>query len=260
MIRTWSAFCNPPTLTAKRSLVKFIVAGGLNMFANWKQIQTAAVESDQLGYWGFVLPDHYMWGPERGGDSTLATWTALSYLAARIEKIRLGTLVTPIPFRPPGILAKNVSTLDLLSSGRTILGVGAGWSQTEFEGYSTWDDPKTRVDKTEEGVKLILKLWQEKRVDHAGKYYQAKGAVLDPKPVQKPHPPLLFGGVGLRMLKMAGRYGDICFIAPLTQIPLRKAKEIALQEARRKGRQSSLAFAMGTPRGPEKFDPKQAEE
>ncbi len=201
-----------------------------------------------------------MWGENRGGDSTLETWTALTYLAARTEKVKLGTLVTPIPFRQPGMLAKSVSTLDLLSSGRTILGVGAGWSQTEFEGYSTWDDPKTRVDKTSEGVQLIIRLWQEKRVDHVGKYYHAKGAVLDPKPLQKPHPPLLFGGVGDRMLRMAGRYGDICFIAPWTQIPFGKAKEIVLQEARKRGRQSSVAFAMGTPRGPERFDLKQSEE
>jgi len=240
--------------------LRFILSGLGNWSPSWKLIEQAVPLADKLGFWGAVLPDHYMWGENRGGDSTLETWISLSYLAARTEKIKLGTLVTPIPFRPPGILAKNVSTLDLLSSGRTILGVGAGWSQTEFEGYSAWDDPKTRVDKTEEGVKLILKLWQEKRVDHSGKYYQAKGAVLEPKPVQKPHPPLLFGGVGLRMLKMAGRYGDICFIAPWTQVPFGKAKEIVLQEARRKGRQSSLAFAMGTPRSPEKFDPKEAEE
>ncbi len=70
----------------------------------------------------------------------------------------LGTLVTPIPFRPPGILAKMVATLDAISSGRAILGVGAGWSQTEFQGYSEWNDAKTRVDKTERGVQLILKL------------------------------------------------------------------------------------------------------
>src|SRR6267378_6850876 len=68
------------------------------MLANWKQIQIAAVESDQLGYWGFVLPDHYMWGADRGGNSTFESWTALTYLAAKTEKIRLGTLVTPIPF------------------------------------------------------------------------------------------------------------------------------------------------------------------
>ena len=240
--------------------MRFILSGLGNWSESWKLIDQAVPLADQLGFWGVVLPDHYMWGENRGGDSTLETWIALTYLAAKTERIKLGTLVTPIPFRPPGMLAKNVSTLDLLSSGRSVLGVVAGWSQTEFEGYSAWDDAKTRVDKTEEGVQLILKLWQDKRVDHAGKYYRAKGAVLDPKPLQKPHPPLMFGGVGLRMLRMAGRYGDICFIAPWTQIPFGKAKEIVLQEARKKGRQGSIAFAAGTPRGPEKFDIKQSEE
>ncbi len=140
------------------------------MFANWKQVQTAAVEADQLGFWGFVLPDHYMWGADRGGNSTFETWTALTYLAAKTEKIRLGTLVTPIPFRPPGMLAKTVSTLDLLSNGRTILGVGAGWSQTEFEGYSEWNSNRIRVDKTREGLDLILKLWTQEEVDFKGKF------------------------------------------------------------------------------------------
>ena len=100
-----------------------------------------------LGFWGFVMPDHYMWGEDRGGNSTLETWIVLTYLAARTEKIRLGTVVTPIPFRPPGMLAKELSTLDILSNGRVVLGVGAGWSQTEFEGYSKWDDAKIKSRK-----------------------------------------------------------------------------------------------------------------
>ncbi len=231
-----------------------------NWAESWKLIEQAVPLADQLGFHAAVLPDHYMWGENRGGNSTLESWTALSFLAARTEKIKLGTLVTPIPFRPPGLLAKTVATTDLLSNGRSLLGVGAGWSQTEFEGYATWDNPKIRVDKTQEGLKLILSLWQERRVNHNGKYYHAKDAVLEPKPVQKPHPPLLFGGVGTRMLRMAGRYGDICFIAPWTQIPFGKAREIVLQEARKTGRQSGLAFAMGTPRPPEKFDLKQSEQ
>ncbi len=199
------------------------------------------------------MPDHYMWGEPFGRgieqpDSTLDTWVALSYLAAKTNKVKLGTLVTPIPFRHPGILAKMVSTLDLLSSGRTVLGVGAGWSQVEFEGYSEWNDSKTRVDKTEEGVRLILKLWQEKRVDFHGKYYKTNGAILEPKPVQKPHPPLLFGGQGTRMLRLAGRYGDICFIRPSTQLPFDKAKAIVSQEALKVKRQVGPAYAAGSPR------------
>jgi len=240
--------------------VKFIVAGGLNTFPNWKQIQTAAVESDQLGYWGFVLPDHYMWGPERGGDSTFETWTALTYLAAKTEKIRLGTLVTPIPFRPPGMLAKTVSTLDLLSNGRTILGVGAGWSQTEFEGYSEWNSNKIRVDKTREGVDLILKLWTQEKVDFKGKFYHAKGAVLDPKPLQKPHPPLLFAGIGPRMLRTAGEYADICMIPAFPNVDNAKSRKIVMGEAHRRQRSGKISMAdmAPFPRSPEsKYDRKE---
>src|SRR2546425_12679929 len=99
-----------------------------------------------------------MWAEAYGQpqkDSTLESWVALTYLAAKTQKIKLGTIVTPIPFRPPAMLAKMVATMDVLSSGRAVLGVGAGWSQTEFEGYSTWDTSKTRAEKPQERVDLI---------------------------------------------------------------------------------------------------------
>src|SRR5437879_9551139 len=101
------------------------------------------------------------------------------------------------------MLAKIVSTLDLLSNGRTILGVGAGWSQTEFEGYSEWNSNKIRVDKTREGLDLILKLWTQEKVDFKGKFYHAKGAVLDTKTLQTTHPPLLLAGIGSLTLRTA---------------------------------------------------------
>jgi len=190
-----------------------------------------------------------MWAEAYGQpqkDSTLESWIALTYLAAKTQNIKLGTIVTPIPFRPPAMLAKMVSTMDVLSSGRAVLGVGAGWSQTEFEGYSTWDDSKTRVDKTREGVELILQLWQKPQVDFKGRYYHAKGAILDPKPVQKPHPPLMFGGVGTRMLRLAGQYSDICHIPPWVRVPMEKARSIVKQEARRFHREDNIAFAAGS--------------
>src|SRR5438552_11643637 len=124
-------------------------------------------------------------------DSTVESWVALTYLAAKTQNVKLGTIVTPIPFRPPAMLAKMVSTMDVLSAGRAILGVGAGWSQTEFEGYGTWDDPKTRVDKTREGVELILQLWQKPHVDFKGMYYHARCAILDSTSLEKPHPSLM---------------------------------------------------------------------
>jgi alkanesulfonate monooxygenase SsuD/methylene tetrahydromethanopterin reductase-like flavin-dependent oxidoreductase (luciferase family) len=189
-----------------------------------------------------------MWGPQMGGDSTLDTWIVLTYLAAKTEKIRLGTLVTPIPFRPPSMLAKMVSTLDVISNGRTVFGIGAGWSQTEFEGYSNWDEPKIRVDKTIEGLELILRLWDSTNasspVNFDGKYYSAKGAILEPKPIQKPYPLLLFGGTAPRMYRLAGRYADICLIPPW--LPAEKAdeaKQIVLEEARRYDRYAKISFA-----------------
>jgi len=181
-------------------------------------------------------------------SSTLDAWTALTYLACRTQSIHLGTLVTPIPFRPPGLLAKVVSTLDLISSGRSLLGVGAGWSKPEFDGYSEWSSAKMRVDMTDEGVQLILRLWQDNTVNFKGRFYKASGVVLEPKPVQKPHPPLLFGGEGPRMLRMAGKYADICHIPDWTKPSPWKAREKVLREARRHRRERKLSFAGGSSR------------
>lgn len=229
--------------------MKFILSGLGNWYNGWNLADQAIQLADKLGFWGAVIPDHYMWAEAYGQqhkDSTLESWIALTYLAAKTQKIKLGTIVTPIPFRPPAMLAKMVATMDVLSSGRAILGVGAGWSQTEFEGYSTWDDSKTRVDKTQEGVELILQLWQKPLVDFKGKHYHAKGAILDPKPVQKPHPPLMFGGVGTRMLRLAGQYSDICHIPPWVHVQMEKARSIVKQEARRFHREDKIAFAAGS--------------
>jgi alkanesulfonate monooxygenase SsuD/methylene tetrahydromethanopterin reductase-like flavin-dependent oxidoreductase (luciferase family) len=229
--------------------LRFILSGLGNWYNGWSLTERAVQLADKLGFWGAVIPDHYMWAEAFGQsqkDSTVESWIALTYLAAKTQKIKLGTIVTPIPFRPPAMLAKMVATMDILSSGRAILGVGAGWSQTEFEGYSTWDGPKTRVDKTREGVELILQLWQKPQVDFKGKYYNAKGAILDPKPIQKPHPPLMFGGVGTRMLRLAGQYSDICHIPPWVNVPMEKARSIVKQEARRFHREDKIAFAAGS--------------
>jgi alkanesulfonate monooxygenase SsuD/methylene tetrahydromethanopterin reductase-like flavin-dependent oxidoreductase (luciferase family) len=197
--------------------VKFVLSGSGNWFVDLEWIQEAVLEADRLGFDGAVIPDHYMWGETEwlkrpDSNSTLESWITLTYLAAKTTNIRLGTLVTPIPFRSPSMLAKMISTLDVLSKGRVIVGVGAGWSQVEFEGYSEWNEPKVRVDKTKEGLELMIKLWTQKKVTFEGKYYGAKGAVLDPHPLQKPYPPLLFGGRGDRMLQLAGHYADICYV------------------------------------------------
>ncbi|MEE9509237.1 MAG: LLM class flavin-dependent oxidoreductase [Candidatus Bathyarchaeia archaeon] len=267
--------------------MKFFLSGLGNFSNNLSIISEAVVEGDKLGFDGALMPDHYMWGQmhfmrrSRGGNhldanhmhrsggghprgnvmrrmgdsfhsmsnnSTLETWVTLSYLAGKTNQISLGTLVTPIPFRPPGLLAKMLSTLDILSKGRVVLGVGAGWSQPEFEGYSEWDEPKIRVDKTKEGLELMIKLWTQDEVTFDGKYYQAKAAVLEPKPVQKPYPQLLFGGRGDRMLKLAGEFADICYIMPQFQTPgvYEDSKVKVLKAAKKANRVDKVAFMAGS--------------
>jgi alkanesulfonate monooxygenase SsuD/methylene tetrahydromethanopterin reductase-like flavin-dependent oxidoreductase (luciferase family) len=137
-----------------------------------------------------------------------------------------------------------ISTLDIASGGRVILGVGAGWSQDEFEAYSTWGNTKYRVDKTIEGINLMVELWTKDVVNFNGKFYHAKDAVLDPKPVQKPYPRLLFGSQGDRMLRLTGRYGDICFIPPWSG-NVTSIKEKVLDSAEKYGRTEKIEFIVG---------------
>jgi alkanesulfonate monooxygenase SsuD/methylene tetrahydromethanopterin reductase-like flavin-dependent oxidoreductase (luciferase family) len=208
--------------------MKFYLTGLGNLAENKDYIIKSIVEADRLGFDGALMPDHYMWGNEIGHSmknpyNTLETWTTLTYLAGKTNRISLGTLVTPLGLRHPGVLAKMLATLDNLSGGRVVLGVGAGWSQVEFKGYSSWLEPAERVGKTIEALKVILALWSEESVTHHGKFYDIEGAVLLPKPLQKPHPRLLFGSQGKRMLKLTGRLGDIFFVPPWS---MEKAEEM----------------------------------
>ena len=230
--------------------MKFYLTGLGNLAENQNHITKSIVEADRLGFDGALMPDHYMWGNEIGHSmknpyNTLETWTTLSYLAGKTNRINLGTLVTPLGLRHPGMLAKMLATLDNLSGGRVVLGVGAGWSQVEFKGYSNWLEPAERVAKTVEALKLILNLWSEECVTHHGRFYDIDGAVLLPKPLQTPHPRLLFGSQGRRMLKLTGLYGDIFFVPPWAQM---KAGEMiaVVREASEKAGRKEPALMLGT--------------
>jgi len=231
------------------------------MYDSLQLIQEAVIEADSLGFDGALMPDHYMWG-EMGGHmrvnaySTLETWVTLTYLAGKTGQISLGTLVTPLPFRHPGMLAKMLSTLDVLSGGRVVLGVGAGWSQVEFEGYSEWGGPKYRVDKAIEALDLMRQLWTEDEVTFKGRFYDVKGAVLEPKPVQKPYPRLLFGSTGDRMLRLTGRYADICFIPPWNSERREEIKAKVMKAAEDADRVGEVAFMVGEMGGRGPYDSK----
>ena len=161
--------------------------------------------AEQAGFYAFLSWDHYML-PD--GPETLDAWSILGYLAGQTDTIKLGTVVTPIPFRPPAQLAKIVASVDHLSGGRTILGVGAGWHQPEFDGFSNWGTPGQRVTRTSEALELITRLWTGEKVSFEGKAYNSDGAIISPVPTQKPFPPMWFGVRGPRMLDLAAQYAD----------------------------------------------------
>ena len=168
-------------------------------------VTRAAVAAEEQGFHSFLVWDHYLL-PE--DPETLDAWVLLSYVAGATSSIRIGTVVTPIPFRPPSQFAKVAASLDVLSGGRLTVGVGAGWHQPEFDAFSRWEPAGVRVDQTAEALDLMVRLWEGGPVDFAGEHYSATGAQITPPPVQRPHPPLWFGTRGRRMMELTARYGD----------------------------------------------------
>jgi len=173
--------------------------------ANPKTVEKLAVKAEELGYDYFLLTDHYM-QPNWNGHPE--AWTFLAYLAAKTDRIRLGTCVSPLPLRSPAIFAKTIATLDNLSNGRVILGAGYGWYKPEFDAFSTWLESPERIAYSREALDLMLSLWSGKEpLDSTGRI-KGRGIVVEPKPVQKPHPPIWWGGHLGQSLKTAGRRAD----------------------------------------------------
>lgn len=183
-------------------------------------IPKVTVLTEQLGYDSIWLSDHlflpphfyYAIGvdPERKGEyATLESLTTLAAMAGITKKLKLGVGVIPIPMRQPSVLAKQAATIDYISGGRLIFGIGAGWHRREFEAYGIrWDSHKVRIAKMLEGIKVIKKLWTEPFASFEGKYYRLIKAPLWPKPIQKPHPPIWFGGTSLSILDAAAKHGN----------------------------------------------------
>jgi F420-dependent oxidoreductase-like protein len=146
-------------------------------------------------------------------DPMLEGWTTISVLAGITSKIKLGTLVTGVIYRHPSVLAKMGATLDVLSKGRLFMGIGAAWNQEESLAYGIPFFPnKERLLRLEEAIQIIRKMWtEEPAATFNGKYYQISNAYCNPKPVQKPSPPIMIGGSGERhTLKIIAKYADAC--------------------------------------------------
>jgi len=202
------------------------------IFQSLKNLVTSAEEK---GFDSFWVMDHFHQLQMIGapGEPMLEGWTTISALAGVTTKIKLGTLVTGIIYRHPSILAKMGATLDVISKGRLFMGIGAGWNEEESLAYgiaSSFPSNRERLDRLEEAIQIIRKMWtDEPTATFIGKYYQIKNAYCNPKPIQRPSPPILVGGAGeKRTLEIVAKYADACnlFGSPETV----KTKLTALKE------------------------------
>jgi F420-dependent oxidoreductase-like protein len=176
----------------------------------WEQWLALAGACEEHGLEGLFRSDHYMSVMGRRERGSLDAWATLAGLAARTSRIRLGTMVSPVTFRHPSVLAKMVVTVDHISGGRAELGMGAGWHQDEHTAYG-FDLPPSdrRMSLLAEQLEVVNREWAERDVDFDGKLYRLEGLDAMPKPLQQPRPNLIVGGaVGPRSAALAARWAD----------------------------------------------------
>jgi F420-dependent oxidoreductase-like protein len=176
----------------------------------WEETRAAAQEFEALGFDSVWLNDH-LYGIPGPQLPIFEAWTTLSAVGAITSRVQLGTLVSPIGFRNPALLAKMVATLDNISDGRVIVGLGGGWFEMEFSGYG-FDFPPlaVRLRQLDEGAALMKRMWTEEQPTFTGKQFHAASVYCEPKPVRKPHPPILIGGGGEKvLLRIAAKQADI---------------------------------------------------
>lgn len=176
--------------------------------ASGAEIRDTARRIEDLGYSTVFMADHF-------ADTVLAPMVAVSFAAAATTTLRVGQLVLGNDYKHPVVTAKEAATLDVLSDGRLELGLGAGWMIADYEQLGIpYDSAGTRIDRLAEAVEVVKRSFAAEPFDFVGDHYRISGYTGKPTPVQQPRPPLLMGGGGPRMLRLAGREADIVGINP----------------------------------------------
>lgn len=175
----------------------------------WRDLQALAVRAEAVGFDSFWMPDHLLFKPAgEAPHGPWECWTVLGALAASTSRLELGSLVTCTAFRSPGLIAKMADTVDEISGGRFVLGLGAGWHQPEYEAFGHPFDK--RFERFEEAVGIIRTLLRTGRIDHDGPHYSLRACELRPRGPRPQGPPILIGALASRprMLTIAARHAD----------------------------------------------------
>jgi F420-dependent oxidoreductase-like protein len=187
-------------------------------------LAATARAAEQAGATWFTMMDHYFQMPPYGGAEApmLEGYTSLGFVAGQTERMTLGLLVTGVTYRHPGLLAKIVTTLDVLSGGRAMLGIGAAWYDREHNGLGVPFPPlKERFERLEETLQIVHQMWSENDGPYAGAHYQLSETINLPQTIRRPHPPILIGGSGeKKTLRLVAKYANACnlFALPLPEV------------------------------------------
>ena len=178
------------------------------------ELAAVAKTADQVGFGYLAVMDHFFQirGVGPAENDMLEAYTTLGYLAGHTERAKLFTLITGVHYRQPGLLAKAVTTLDVLSGGRAIVGIGAGWNEDESRGLGFPFPPVAeRFERLEETLSYLLQMWSDEDGPFEGKHYQAERLLNVPQALSKPHPPIMVGGGGeKKTLRLVAQYAQAC--------------------------------------------------
>jgi F420-dependent oxidoreductase-like protein len=216
------------------------------------RVAELAQAAEKAGFSLVTVMDHFYQiggvGPET--DPMLEAYTTLGGLAARTKKVRLATLVAGVTYRNPAMLAKMVTTLDVISGGRAVLGLGAAWNEVEHRGYGFEFPPiKERMDRLDEALTICRAMFTEERPSFEGRYYRIEQALNSPRPIQKGGPKIIVGGGGeQRTLKIAAKHADMTHWFPLGFDVLKHKTEVLERHCLAVGRDpSTIQRTMATP-------------
>jgi F420-dependent oxidoreductase-like protein len=177
----------------------------------WQTALEIAELIEELGYDSIWLYDHFHNVPRPAHEAVFECWMTAAALSQATSRIRIGQMVGCNSYRHPSVLAKMTSTFDVISGGRLDWGIGAGWYENEYKGYGfDFPAPKERIGMLREAVEIVKSMWTEPETSYDGKHYQLSRAHCDPKPLQKPHPPIWIGGGGEQLtLRVVARHADV---------------------------------------------------
>jgi F420-dependent oxidoreductase-like protein len=193
-------------------------------------VADTAVAAEEAGCTVFTAMDHWFQMEQFADahDPMLEGYSVLSFVAAKTERLRLGLLVTGVTYRHPGLLAKTVTTLDVLSGGRAMLGIGAAWYEREHLALGVPYPPVAeRFERLEEALQICEQMWSDDEGPYNGKYYQLAETICVPRPLQTPRPPILIGGGGeKKTLRLVAQYADACNLFATTPEEIKRKLDI----------------------------------